>query len=67
MVFLLHSYADSITITIKETRNALNKLDGVNTPPPPPTPKLLEISHDDDEFEFSFTSSSEDDFTSDDE
>jgi hypothetical protein len=65
MVFLLNSYADSITI--KEIRTALNKLDGVKTPSPPPTPKLPEISHDDDEFEFSFTSSSEDDFTSDNE
>jgi hypothetical protein len=61
MVFLLNSYADSITI--KETRNALNKIDGIKTPSPPPTPKLP----DDDEFDFSFTSSSEDDFTSDDE
>jgi hypothetical protein len=60
MVFLLNSYADSITI--KDTRNALNKIDGIKTPSPPPTPKLP----DDDEFDFSFTSSSEDDFTSDD-
>ncbi len=65
MVFLLNSYADSITI--KETRNALNKIDGVKTSSPPPTPKLPEISHDDEEFDFSFTSSSDDDFTSDDE
>jgi hypothetical protein len=65
MVFLLNSYTDSITI--KETGNALNKLDGVKTPSPPPTAKPLETSHDDDEFEFYFTSSSEDDFTSDDE
>jgi hypothetical protein len=61
MVFLLNSYADSITI--KDTRNALNKIDGVKPPSPPPTPKLP----DDDEFDFSFTSSSEDDSTSDDE
>jgi hypothetical protein len=61
MIFLLNSYADSITI--KDTRNALNKIDGIKTPSPPPTSKLP----DDDEFDFSFTSSSEDDFTSDDE
>jgi hypothetical protein len=64
MVFLLNSYADSITI--KETRNALNKLDGIPTPSPPQTPRLPETSHDDEEFDFIFTSSSEDDFTSDD-
>jgi hypothetical protein len=65
MVFLLNSYADSITI--KDTRNALNKIDGVKPPSPPSTPKLPENSHDDDEFDFSFTSSSDDDSTSDDE
>ncbi len=65
MVFLLNSHVDSTTI--KETRNAQNKLDGVSTPSHPPTPRLPDISHDDDEFDFSFTSSSEDDFTSDDE
>jgi hypothetical protein len=60
MVFLLNSYADSTTI--KETRNALNKIDGIKTPSPPPTPLLPATSHDDDEFDFSFTSSSEDDW-----
>ena len=52
MVFLLNSYADSITI--KETRNALNKIDGIKTLSPPPTP----TRPDDDEFDFSFTSCS---------
>jgi hypothetical protein len=65
MVFLLNSYADSITI--KETRNALNKLDGIPTPSPPQTPRLPETSHGYEEIDFSFTSSSEDDFTSVDE
>ena len=65
MVFLLNSYADSITI--KETRNALNKLDGIPTPSPPRTPRLPDTTQQDDEFDFSFTSSSEDDFSSDDE
>ena len=65
MVFLLNSYADSITI--KETRNALNKIDGIPTPSPPRTPRLPDTTHQDDEFDFSFTSSSEDDFSSDDE
>ena len=65
MVFLLNSYADSITI--KDTRKALNKLDGIKTPSPPQTPRLPETSPNDDEFDFAFTSSSEDDFTSDEE
>ncbi len=60
-----NSYADSITI--KQTRNALNKLDGIPAPSPPQTPRLPDITHDDEEFDFAFTSSSEDDFTSDDE
>ncbi len=65
MVFLLNSYASSITI--KETRNALNNFDGIPTPSPPRTPRLPDTTHQDDEFDFSFTSSSEDDFSSDDE
>jgi hypothetical protein len=65
MVFLLNSYADSITI--KETRNALNKLDGIPTPSPQQTPRLPDTTYENDEFDFSFTSSSEDDFSSNDE
>ncbi len=63
--FGLNSYADSITI--KDKRNAIHKLDEVSTPLPPPTPFTPVISHDDDEYDFTCTSSSEDDFTSDDE
>jgi hypothetical protein len=65
MVFILDSYANEITI--KEKRTALNKLDGISPPPPPPRPSIPAISNDDVEYDFSFTSSSEDDFTSDDE
>ncbi len=65
MVFLLNSYADSITI--KDTRTALNKLDGIKTPSPPQTPRLPQTSHNDEEFDFAFTSASEDDFASDEE
>ncbi len=59
IAFLLNSYADSITI--KQALNALNKLDGIQTP------RLPDITPDDEDFDFAFTSSSENDFTSDDE
>jgi hypothetical protein len=62
MRFLLDSYADSITI--KQKRTALHKPDGTSTPPTLPRHPIF---NDDDEYDFSFTSSSEDEFTSDDE
>jgi hypothetical protein len=65
MVFILDSYANEITI--KEKRTALNQLDGIPPTQPPPRPSIPDILQDDDEYDFSFTSSSEDDFTSDDE
>jgi hypothetical protein len=65
MVFILDSYANEITI--KEKRTALNQMDGISPTPPPPRPSIPAISNDDDEYDFCFTSSSEDDFTSDDE
>ena len=65
MVFILDSYANEITI--KEKRTALHQLDGIPPTQPPPRPSIPAIVKDDDEYDFSFTSSSEDDFTSDDE
>ncbi len=64
MVFILDSYANEITI--KEKRTALNQLDGIPPTQPPPRPSIPAIL-DADEYDFSFTSSSEDDFTSEDE
>ena len=65
MVFILDSYANEITI--KEKRTALNQLDGIPPTQPPPEPSIPAILQDDDEYDFYFTSSSEDDFTSEDE